>query len=96
MDEGQEEQAVLVSETKVRDAEEREQIIHNISSAMHEHFGINVIIDLTRSGTLPKTSSGKLYRYQSKQGYLARRILLEVEGQSETQASGNPSIVSTP
>ena len=40
---------------------------------MHEHFGINVIIDLVRPGTLPRTSSGKLSRFQSKQAFLERQ-----------------------
>ena len=50
-----------------------------ISRSIHAHFGINVRIDLTPRGTLPRTSSGKLSRSQSKQDYLARKTLLDVE-----------------
>jgi acyl-coenzyme A synthetase/AMP-(fatty) acid ligase len=39
---------------------------------VHEHFGVNVIIDLVKPGTLPKTSSGKLSRFQSRQAFLER------------------------
>ena len=67
-----EEFAVLVVETKERDLQKRDKLAHEITRLMHEHFGINVIIDLVRPGTLPRTSSGKLSRFQSRQGYLDR------------------------
>ncbi len=79
-----EEQAVLVVETKEKDDDNRRQITAEISSSIHEHFGINVLIDLTPRGTLPRTSSGKLSRSQSKQDYLARKTLHDVE-QSASQ-----------
>ncbi len=74
-----EEQAVLVVETKEKDADSRLHIVEDISRSIHAHFGINVVIDLTPRGTLPRTSSGKLSRSQSKQDYLARKTLLDVE-----------------
>lgn len=74
-----EEQAVLVVETKEKDADNRLHIIEEISRSIHAHFGINVLIDLTPRGTLPRTSSGKLSRSQSKQDYLARKTLQDVE-----------------
>jgi len=77
--EGKEEQAVLVVETKEKDADSRQQIVADISSSIHAHFGINVQIDLAARGTLPRTSSGKLSRSQSKQDYLARKTLQDVE-----------------
>ena len=83
---GQEEQAVLVVETRERDADKRLHIIEDISRSIHAHFGINVQIDLTPRGTLPRTSSGKLSRSQSKQDFLARKTLQDVE-QSAARAS---------
>jgi len=74
-----EEQAVLVVETKERDLQNRQHIVEDISRSIHAHFGINVLIDLKPSGTLPRTSSGKLSRSQSKQDYLARQTLQKVE-----------------
>ncbi len=68
-----EELAVLVVETKQRDPRLRDELAHRITALMHEHFGINVLIDLVRPGTLPRTSSGKLSRFQSRQGYLDRQ-----------------------
>jgi fatty-acyl-CoA synthase len=68
-----EEVAVMVVETKERDAGSRTILTHAITELMHEHFGINVVIDLVRPGTLPRTSSGKLSRFQSREAYLKRR-----------------------
>ncbi len=69
----EEELAVLVVETKERDQDMRNQLAHRITLLMHEHFGINVIIDLVRPGTLPRTSSGKLSRFKSREAYLDRQ-----------------------
>lgn len=69
----EEETAVIVLETKERDDEVRHQMKQRLTRLMHEHFGINVIIDLVKPGTLPRTSSGKLSRFQSKQAFLERR-----------------------
>lgn len=69
----EEELAVLVVETKERDQKSRKELAHRITRLMHEHFGINVIIDLVRSGTLPRTSSGKLSRFKSREAYLERQ-----------------------
>ncbi len=70
---GEEELAVMVVETKERDASARFRLKHEITELMHEHFGINVIIDLVRPGTLPRTSSGKLSRFQSREAFLERQ-----------------------
>lgn len=89
--EGQEEQAVLVVETKERDQHSRQHIVEDISRSIHAHFGINVQIDLTPRGTLPRTSSGKLSRSQSKQDYLARKTLQNVEQAAVRVAESLPA-----
>jgi fatty-acyl-CoA synthase len=73
------EQAVLVVETKEKDKGKRQHIIEEISRSIHAHFGINVLIDLAPRGTLPRTSSGKLSRSQSKQDFHARKTLEGVQ-----------------
>jgi len=73
------EQAVLVVETREKDLDKRLHIVEEISRSIHAHFGINVLIDLAPRGTLPRTSSGKLSRSQSKQDFLARKTLEGVE-----------------
>lgn len=70
---GEEELAVMVVETKEREFSARYKLKHGITELMHEHFGINVIIDLVRPGTLPRTSSGKLSRFQSREAFLERQ-----------------------
>jgi fatty-acyl-CoA synthase len=70
---GEEELAVMVVETKERNGNTRYLLTHAITELMHEHFGINIIIDLVRPGTLPRTSSGKLSRFQSREAFLERQ-----------------------
>jgi fatty-acyl-CoA synthase len=70
---GEEELAVMVVETKERNGDARYRLTHAITELMHEHFGINVVIDLVRPGTLPRTSSGKLSRFQSREAFLERQ-----------------------
>ena len=70
---GDEELATLVLETRERDLAQRDILAHEITNLMHEHFGINVIIDLVKPGTLPRTSSGKLSRFQSREAFLDRQ-----------------------
>jgi fatty-acyl-CoA synthase len=70
-----EEVTVMVVETRLRDAEKRRQLKQQISELVHMHFGVNVIIDLVRSGSLPRTTSGKLSRFQSRHDYLERQRL---------------------
>jgi fatty-acyl-CoA synthase len=65
--------AVMVVETKERDGDSRYRLSYAITRLMHQHFGINVIIDLVRPGTLPRTSSGKLSRFQSRAAFLERQ-----------------------
>jgi len=86
-----EEQAVLVVETKEKDIENRQHIVEEISRSIHAHFGINVQIDLTPRGTLPRTSSGKLSRSQSKQDFLARKTLQGVEQSAAKVSDKQPA-----
>ncbi len=68
-----EEVTVMVVETRLRDAHQRKQLKQQISELIHMHFGVNVIIDLVKSGSLPRTTSGKLSRFRSRHDYLERR-----------------------
>ncbi len=70
--EGQSERAVMIIETRERDSQVRNRLIADISSRVHEHFGIDVYIELAKPRTLRRTSSGKLSRSQNKAAFLAR------------------------
>lgn len=69
---GKEDATVLVVETRLRDSDQRDNLTQQISQLVHTHFGINVIIDLVKSGSLPRTTSGKLSRFRSRHDYLER------------------------
>lgn len=68
-----EDQTVVLVETRERDLTKRESLLQQIRSLTHENFGINVVVELVTPGTLPRTSSGKLSRTQSRKGYFERR-----------------------
>jgi len=67
-----EEQAVMVVETKLRDKQLRDRLAKKISELINTHFGINVTIDMVKPGSLPRTTSGKLSRFQSREAFLKR------------------------
>ncbi len=68
-----EEQAVMVVETRLRNQQLRDRLVNRISALIHKHFGINVTIDMVKPGSLPRTTSGKLSRFQSREAYLKRQ-----------------------
>jgi fatty-acyl-CoA synthase len=68
-----EEVTVMVVETRLRDPQKRQELQQQISELIHMNFGINVIIDFVRSGSLPRTTSGKLSRFRSRDDYLERQ-----------------------
>jgi len=71
-----EEVTVMVVETRLRDVAKRASLVKQISELIHMHFGINVLIDLVKSGSLPRTTSGKLSRFRSRHDYLERQKAL--------------------
>lgn len=71
-----EEVTVMVVETRTRDEQKRVALKQQVSELIHMHFGINVIIDFVRSGSLPRTTSGKLSRFRSRDDYLERQRLM--------------------
>jgi fatty-acyl-CoA synthase len=67
----------MVVETRLSDGREREALRQQISKLIHMHFGINVLIDFVRSGSLPRTTSGKLSRFRSRHDYLERQRMVD-------------------
>jgi fatty-acyl-CoA synthase len=80
---GGEEVTVMVVETRLRDPDQRDGLQQQISELIHMHFGINVIIDLVRSGSLPRTTSGKLSRFRSRDDYLERQRTSDLQQEGE-------------
>lgn len=80
-----EEVTVMVVETRLRDAGQRKQLKQQVSRLIHMHFGINVIINLVKPGSLPRTTSGKLSRFQSRHDYLERQRTTAPREQEKAQ-----------
>ncbi len=66
--------AVLVAESHEGNPAARQRLIAEIKSHVQVNFGINCHVDLVPSGTLPRTSSGKLSRSQTKRDFLGRLL----------------------
>ncbi|MDZ4349975.1 MAG: fatty acyl-AMP ligase [Xanthomonadaceae bacterium] len=64
--------AILVAESHENNPTAQLRLIADIKSHVQTHFGIACHVDLVPSGTLPRTSSGKLSRSQTKRDFLAR------------------------
>jgi len=83
---GDQEQAIMVVETKLRDQQLRDNLANSISELMNKHFGINITVDMVRPGSLPRTTSGKLSRFQSREAYLKRQ---ESQGRNSSRTTGD-------
>jgi len=67
-----EELAVLVIHCREADEAKRSDLVRRLQRAIHEELGIDCIIDLVPPRTLVRTSSGKLSRSSTRQGFLER------------------------
>lgn len=67
-----EELAVLVIHCRETDDVRRADLVRRLQRAIHEELGIDCIIDLVPPRTLVRTSSGKLSRSSTRQGFLER------------------------
>jgi len=72
VDDRQLEHAILVVETRDKDRASRYELIERLAHALQLNFGLKVHIELTLPGTLRRTSSGKLSRSQTRDGFLKR------------------------
>ena len=67
------ETAVLVVQCRERDEVKRARLCRTIKGLVRSEFGIDCIVELVGSRTLPRTSSGKLARARARLDYIARR-----------------------
>lgn len=79
---------VMIVETRLRNVEKRAELVQRISELIHTHFGVNVVIDLVRSGSLPRTTSGKLSRFRSREDYFERQQAVYASQQGKTVKMG--------
>jgi fatty-acyl-CoA synthase len=66
------EAAVLVVQCRLSNDEERDTLVAGIRAAVYQHFGLQCVVELVPSGTLPRTSSGKLSRAEAKRDFITR------------------------
>lgn len=69
---GGEEVAVVVVQCKLNGSTEKPLLARRLHREIHEWLGINCLIELVPRHTLPRTSSGKLSRSATREGYLLR------------------------
>ena len=69
----QQETAVLVVQCRERDEIKRARLVKTIASLVRSEYGIDCIIELVPTRTLPRTSSGKLARARARLDFLGRR-----------------------
>lgn len=86
-----EERLVVVQEIDTRRRNEADEIIETIREAIAEEFEIQpVAVVLIRSGTLAKTSSGKVRRGACREGFLNNSLKVIAKWRAaESQASGD-------
>jgi len=78
-----EEVAVMIVETRLKNTEKRAELVQRISELILTHFGVRVVIDLVRSGSLPRTTSGKLSRFRSREDYFERQQVVHESHQGK-------------
>ena len=98
VDNGNEERLVVVQAANVNAARlEGESIFTGIRTAISQEHGLQVHeVVLVKSGSIPKTSSGKLQRFACKQAYLAGSLDAVARWSAAAAPSPAPSIVSAP
>jgi fatty-acyl-CoA synthase len=75
----QQETAVLVVQCRERDEIKRARLVKTIAGLVRSEFGIDVVVELVPTRTLPRTSSGKLARARARLDYLGRRQAAKVQ-----------------
>lgn len=63
---------VLVVECRISTTAERQSLISRLQRLVYEGFGVHCVVELVKSHTLPRTSSGKLSRVAARKGFMER------------------------
>lgn len=72
-EDGHQEIAVVVVQCRERDEIKRARLSKTITSMVRSEFGIDCIVELVPTRTLPRTSSGKLARARARLDFIERR-----------------------
>jgi len=74
LDDGSDERVVVALETRALDPDAAGRLREAADALVRQSFGLAAEIALTRPGTLPRTSSGKLSRAQAREMHRAGRL----------------------
>lgn len=72
-EDGHQEMAVVVVQCRERDEIKRARLSKTITAMVRSEFGIDCIVELVPTRTLPRTSSGKLARARARLDFIERR-----------------------
>ena len=79
---GHEEVAMILVQARIRDLDERAELIADIKRRVQKDLGIACRVTLVKPSSLPRTSSGKLSRSKARARYIA--------GELETMEGSDP------
>jgi fatty-acyl-CoA synthase len=71
-DTAEQQTVVLVVECRISTTSERQSLISRLQRLVYEGFGVHCVVELVKSHTLPRTSSGKLSRVAARKGFMER------------------------
>jgi fatty-acyl-CoA synthase len=63
---------VLVVECRISKTADRQSLVSRLQRLVYEGFGVHCVVELVKSHTLPRTSSGKLSRVVARKGFMER------------------------
>jgi fatty-acyl-CoA synthase len=71
-DTAEQQTVVLVVECRISTTADRQSLVSRLQRLVYEGFGVHCVVELVKSHTLPRTSSGKLSRVAARKGFMER------------------------
>ena len=87
--------AIVVVQCSLSDSEERSLLEQRLHREIFEALGITCVIEFVPRQTLPRTSSGKLSRSATREGYLRRRENENLIDNMQVSVDGNVALMSS-
>jgi len=87
--------AIVVVQCSLSDSEARSLLEQRLNREIYAALGITCLIEFVPRQTLPRTSSGKLSRTATREGYLSRRGSENSSANVQTSMNGNVTLMSS-